>query len=98
MGSKLTQQRAEPRTEEAVGRTEDRIAKGSEGESLATAVIHGRGAFDPACALEHGHELRDRCTGDTRAAGEIRRAQRLGCDRTKGRELAERQRRFVAGE
>ena len=57
MGSKLTQQRAELRTEEAVGRTEDRNSKGSERQSLATAVIHCPGAFDPACALEGGHEL-----------------------------------------
>ena len=98
MGWKLTQQRAEPRTEEAVCRTKDDLAKRGEGDSLATAIILGGGALNPACAFEGAHELRDRRTGDAGTAREVSRAQRLGCDRAEGRELTERQRRFVAGE
>ena len=48
VGWKLTEQRAEPRTEEAGSRTKDGLARGGEGEPLAAAIILGRGALNPA--------------------------------------------------
>lgn len=50
MGSKLTQQRAEPRTEEAVGRTKDGLAQRGEGEPL---VIMSRLGLSPDAFLLH---------------------------------------------
>src|SRR5439155_21662638 len=81
-----------------VGRAKDGVARARETETMATAVVLGAGALHPACALEGRHELRHGSAGYTRAAGEIRSAQRLGRDRTKSRELAEGQRRFMPGQ